>query len=220
MAEHRRWRWPLVLLALGLGLAWLPLIWNAPLALSGLVLAQPFLLLGWSGWRGSRKWPGTGFPFLADLPSVILLWSLAFTLLALIVAWPLQALLDNGALVPALVLSLCTGFVLLALWRLWPAFAQAARHGQSFGALLTAATRAGQVDLLRGVVITLLVFCVLALGLGLIWPGVVPAVARLPMLVAYPLLALLAHMEIHRRADRLATSAVPAVLPTPVLETV
>ena len=220
MAEHRRWLWPWVLLTLGLGLAWLPLIWSAPVALAGVVLAQPFLLLGWSAWRGSRKWPGPGFPLFADLASVTVLWALAFALLALIVAWPLQALLDNGALVPALVLSLCTGFVLLGLWRLWPAFAQAARHGQSFGTLLTAATRAGQVDWLRGLVITLLVFAVLALGLGLIWPGVVPTAARLPLLVAYPLLALLAHMEVHRRADRLPTSALSALLPLPITDTV
>ena len=75
---------------------------------------------------------------------------------------------------------------------------------------MTAATRTGQIELARGLVITLLVFAVLALGLALIWPGVVPAEVRLPLLLAYPVLSLLAHMEIHRRADRLPTPALAA----------
>ena len=48
---------------------------------------------------------------------------------------------DSGALVPALVLGLCAGVALLGTWRLWPAFAQAARHPQRFAHLLGAATR-------------------------------------------------------------------------------
>lgn len=218
MAERSRLGWPLALLLLGLALAWLPTVLDAPLALAGLVLAQPALLLAWSGWRGTRELPRPKFPLLADAVSVAILWSLAFVLLAAIVAWPLQALLDNGALVPALVLSLCAGFVLLGLWRLWPAFAQAARHGQSFTGLLTAATRSGNVELARGLVITLLVFSVLAFGLALIWPGIVAGVARLPLLLAYPVLALLAHAEIHRRADRLPTPAAAPQVVSPGAE--
>ena len=94
------------------------------------MLAQPALLLGWSGWRGSRDLRKPRFPLLADAVSVAILWSLAFALLATVVGWPLRALLESGALVPALVLSLCVGCALLGFWRLWPAFAQASRHGQ------------------------------------------------------------------------------------------
>ncbi|MBP8098480.1 MAG: ankyrin repeat domain-containing protein, partial [Arenimonas sp.] len=192
---------------LGLASAWLPVALPEPWMLAGLVLAQPALLLGWSGWRGSRDLRKPKFPLVADAASVAILWSLAFALLAMVVGWPLLSLLESGALVPALVLSLCVGCALLGFWRLWPAFAQASRHGQSFTGLVTAATRTGQIELARGLVITLLVFAVLALGLALIWPGIVPANVRLPLLLAYPVLSLLAHMEIHRRADRLQTSA-------------
>ena len=207
MAERSRLIWPAGLLALGLGLAWLPVFADWPWARMGPILAQPALLLAWSGWRGSRDLARPKFPLLADAASVTILWSLAFILLAVIVAWPLRALLESGALVPAMVLSLCVGCALLGVWRLWPAFAQAARHGQSFTGLLTAATRTGQVELMRGLVITLLVFALLALGLALIWPGIVVGPARIYLLLAYPVLALLAHIEIHRRADRVATSA-------------
>jgi len=210
MADRARLIWPAGLILLGLALAWLPAALADPWALAGLVLAQPALLLGWSGWRGSRVLRKPKFPLAADAASVAILWSLAFALLATVVGWPLRSLLESGALVPALVLSLCAGCALLGFWRLWPAFAQAARHGQSFSGLLTAATRTGQVELARGLVITLLVFAVLALGLALIWPGIVPAQARLPLLLAYPVLSLLAHMEIHRRADRLSTLALAA----------
>jgi ankyrin repeat protein len=218
MAERSRWLGPLALLLLGLALAWLPTWIGSPLALAGLVLAQPALLLGWSGWRGSRDLAQPRFPLLVDAASVAILWTLAFALLAVIVAWPLKALLDNGALVPALVLSLCVGFVLLGLWRLWPAFAQAARHGQSFAGLLSAATRGGGNELGRGLAITMLVFAVLALGLILVWPGIVVGGVRPMLLLGYPLLSLLAHVEIHRRADRLPGAQMAAAPATPVIE--
>ena len=206
------------LLALAFMLAWLPLALESRLALAGLVLAQPLLVLGWSAWRGSRDlrlaWPS----LLADAGAVFALWLLAFGLEALIVAWPLRALLDNGALIPALVLSLCAGFVVLALWRLWPGFAQAARHGQNLAGLLSAATRSGSSDPVRGLVITALVFTVLSLCLGLTWPGLVPAAWRVPALLALPVLSLLAHMEIHRRADRPHPAVVTRVDALPIEE--
>ncbi len=210
MAERMSRRLAGALLLLGLGLAWLPAAWPNALALAGLFLAQPLLVLGWSLWRGSRDPRAPRMPLGVDALAVAALWGLAFGLEALIVAWPLRALLDNGALVPALVLSLCVGFVLLGLWRLWPAFAQAARHGQRFGALLVAAARHGSREALRGGVITVLVFAVLSLGLLIAWPDVLPASVQFPLLLAYPVLSLLAHLEIHRRADR---QALPAGLP-------
>lgn len=210
MAERRARAWALAGLLPGLALAALPLAWDAPAAALGLVLAQPLLLLGWSGWRGSRALPRPRFPLLADATSVGLLWVLAFALLALAVAWPLRALRDSGALLPALLLGLCSGVVLLGLWRLWPAFAQAARHGQGIGSLLGAAARTGAMELGRGLEITALVFVVLALGLALGWPGLLPDALRTPLLWAFPVLSLLAHVEIHRRADRLPGAAMAA----------
>jgi uncharacterized protein len=166
------------------------------------VLAQPVLALAWSGWRGSRDLRQPIGRLLADAGAVTALWLLAFGLEALIVAWPLRALLDNGALVPALVLSLCAGFVVLGLWRLWPGFAQASRHGQSLAGLVAAATRTASADPMSGLVITALVFVLLSLCLALSWPSVVPDAWRTPLLFAFPVLSLLAHIEIHRRAGR------------------
>ncbi len=213
MADRRTLAWSLAALVPGVALAWWPLLQASPWSAVGLVLAQPLLLLGWSAWRGSRQWPRPRFPLAIDATGVALLWILAFALLALIVVWPLRAVLDSGAIVPVLVLSLCAGFVLLGLWRVWPAFAQAARHPQGFASLLGAATRSGSLDLGRGLEITGLVFGVLALGLGLAWPGLLPPSARHALLWAYPLLCLLAHAEIHRRADRLPQALLPAAAP-------
>ncbi len=200
MADKARWLWSSGLLGAGLALGWLPLMVDAPWALSGLVLAQPLLVLGWSGLRGSRKLPKPPFPLYADAFALTLLWTLAFALMAVIVAWPLLALLDTGALVPALVLSLCAGFVLLGLWRVWPAFTQAARSGQSFVGLLGAATREGMLEPTRGLAVTALAFVLIGGGLALAWPGIVGGPARWPLLLAYPLLSLLAHAAIHRLA--------------------
>ena len=210
MAEPGSRRLAGATLLAGVALAALPALLPGLLAQAGPFLAQPVLVLGWSLWRGSRQQRAPRMPLAADALAVAALWGLAFGLEALVVAWPLRALLDNGALIPALVLSLCVGFVLLGLWRLWPAFAQAARHGQGFGALLAAAARHGGREPVRGGIITVLVFVVLSGGLVLAWPALLPDALRLPALLAYPVLSLLAHLEIHRRADR---QALPAGLP-------
>ena len=210
MAEPGSRRLAGATLLAGVALAALPALLPGLLAQAGPFLAQPVLVLGWSLWRGSRQPRAPRMPLAADALAVAALWGLAFGLEALVVAWPLRALLDNGALIPALVLSLCVGFVLLGLWRLWPAFAQAARHGQGFGALLAAAARHGGREPVRGGIITVLVFVVLSGGLVLAWPALLPDALRLPALLAYPVLSLLAHLEIHRRADR---QALPAGLP-------
>lgn len=207
MADARPALRPWALLALGLGLAWSTLaLPTQPVAIALLLaLAQPVLVLGWSALRGSRDLARTRFPLLADLASISLLWLLAEGLLALAVSWPLESLRESGALMPALGLSLSAGFVLVGLWRLWPAFAQASRHGQSFAGLLSAVGDAGA---LRGLAIAAVVFAVIALGLCLAWPGVLPAPARLPVLIAYPLLALAAHAFVHRHGDLARTAPV------------
>lgn len=199
MAERRRgWRaW--AGLALGFALAWSALAPLVPLAVAVLLLlAQPALVLGWSGLRGSRDLARPNFPLLTDAVAVGLLWLLPGLLLALVVAWPLQSLRASGALLPALGLSLCAGFVLLAVWRMWRSFAQAARKPQSFAALVSAAWREGDVGDARGLLIALPVFAVLSLVLVLAWPGLVPPLARWPMLLAFPALALALHALVHR----------------------
>lgn len=213
MADRRRLAWSAGLLLIGVLLAWTPVLVDSPWAVVALVLAQPALLLAWSGLRGSRELPRPRFPLLADAASVMLLWVLSFLLLALIIGWPLRSVLESGSLVPVLLLSLCAGCVLLGLWRMWPAFAQAARHGQGFASLLSAAARDGKVEMARGLVITLLVFAILAACLLLVWPGLVDGPLRNALLLAFPGLALAGHALIHRRADGEALSVSAAVVP-------
>ncbi|MEO8160484.1 MAG: hypothetical protein ABI588_03620, partial [Arenimonas sp.] len=199
MAERARPAATLGLLGAGLVLALLPAWLGSRWALAGLLLAQPPLLLAWSHWRGrNRGEPPTAWQ--QDLVGVALLWWLAFGLLSLLLAWPLLSLLENGALVPALLLSACAGFVLIALWRLWPAFSQAARSAHSFPSLVTIAARGGPRPTAFGLLLATLVFALLALSFALVWPGLVLAPFRQPLLFSFPLLSLLVHAAVHRVA--------------------
>src|SRR4249919_3041962 len=155
MAERARPAATLGCLAAGLALGSLPSWLDSRWALAGLLLAQPPLLLAWSLWRGrERGAPPT--PWHQDLLGVALLWWLAFGLLALMLSWPLLALLESGGLVPALLLSTCAGFVLIAFWRLWPAFAQAARSAHSFPSLVAIAARGGPRPTAWGLLLSML----------------------------------------------------------------
>lgn len=215
MAEGRRAHLAWAVLALGFCLAWLPLAVRSPLASLGLALAQPLLVLAWSRLRGSRELQRPKFPLARDLGALLFLWLPAFALLALAIAWPLDALRESGALKPALVLSFCVGCVLLGLWRLSPAFAQAARRGQSIGALIGAATQSQRSGASPGLAIALAVFAVLALGIALAWPALIPDAVRPWLLLAFPLLSLLLHAGVHRLAAVSIASALEAAGPTP-----
>jgi hypothetical protein len=206
MADARRRALPWALLAVATGLCWLPLLPRVPLSWLGPLLAQPLLSLGWSGVRGSRDFARPGYPLLADLGSLASLWLLSFALLALLVAWPLEALRENGSLNSALTLSFCLGCMLLGLWRLWPSYVESARRGQSFSRLLLAGQGADQAAM-SGLAATLWVFAVLVVGLALAWPGLLVPAWREPGLWAFPALAWLAHARLHHRARVPATVA-------------
>ncbi len=196
MAERARPAVTLGCLAAGLVLALLPALLGSRWALLGLLLAQPPLVLAWSSWRGrAADTPPTHWG--QDLLALLLLWGLSFGLTALLLAWPLMALLETGALVPALLLSLGCGFVLIALWRLWPAFATAARSAHAFPALVASAARGGPRPTGWGFAIALGAFVLLALGLVLAWPALLPPLWRLPLLYAFPLVSLLVHALLH-----------------------
>ena len=155
-------------LALAFALSWLPLVLAAWPSQLGLWLAQPLLVIGWARLRGDRD---RQLPVADDALALLLLWGMAAALLALVAAWPLETLIESGALLPALGLSLCVGVVLLALWRLWPSFALAAHSGGRFARLLAVSGATGPADFRRGLAITGLVFALLAFGLSLAWPG-------------------------------------------------
>jgi hypothetical protein len=206
MVEGRRRSLAWACVAAAVGLCWLPLMPQLPMAWLGPMLAQPVLALGWSGVRGSRDLGRPAYPLSADIASLATLWWLSFALLALTIAWPLQALRESTALTPALVLSFCLGCVFLGLWRLWPAYVEAARQGQSFSRLVLASPGQDAVGPLAGLTATLWVFVVLLVGLALSWPGLLLPTWRNTGLWLFPALAWLAHARLHHRAGPVATA--------------
>ena len=184
---------------------WLPLVAGVLLALLAGVpeaavaalaacLAQPALALG------LRARLGGGLPAGAalrrDLLALLLLWSLALAAGALLVGWPLSALVaSRGASPgPALALSATAGLGVIALWRLWPLWQRAEGEG---GRTLAGHWRSlDEVDgsSWRGLGAALAIAAILALALALAWPGLVAGGARWILAVlaaiAWPLLHL------------------------------
>ena len=109
---------PWLAFALGLGLASL-VLQGGPLALVGVVLAQPAIALAVSWWRGTRpRAPGQGW--VQEVFSLLLVWAAGFLLAGVLLAWPLLALRQSGSLPAALGLSAAAGVLLIGLWRSWP----------------------------------------------------------------------------------------------------
>ena len=196
MAEAwRSWR-PWLWLTVGLAAALAPLAGTAAWLSAGLWLAQPLLAIACSGLRGSRSLSIEPASLLRQALGLAGLWGLAYLALALVVAWPLEALRESGALMPALAVSLTAGLVLLGLWRLWPVFGLAERENASRTELFASAGTGGQHDAGRGLAVATAVFAVLALGLALVWPELLPPAWRLAALLAQAVLALAAHAAI------------------------
>ena len=105
--------------------------------------------------------------------------------MALMLAWPLLALLETGAMVPTLLLSGCAGFVLIGSGASLPAFAQAARSARSFRRCRRSRARRTAPDRL-GPAAGRPAFALLALVFLLSWPGLVPGGARLHWCSRFP----------------------------------
>jgi ankyrin repeat protein len=208
MAEARRPRLAWAWLALGAGLSLLPL-WAHPAALLGTWLAQPAWVLGLALQRGLRSQAGVR----GDALSLAVLWAVGFAGLALAAGWPLSALRDTGSLAAALALSGMVGAALLCLWRGWPAFGLAGREGGRLPALVAAVGSGGPADAGRGFVVAVAVLVVLAGGLLLAWPGLVPASWRPAAVLAQLASALLAHVLVQRFG---AAPSPPPVLSLPI----
>ena len=128
MADLRRMLLsPISLLLAGLVLSALT-VFAGPLAAVAGVLAQPTFAIAVSAWR-RRDELTTPSAWRRDALALLGLWSVGIAAIALLVAWPLRALMDSGSLASALVLSGVAGLALLGLWRLWPLWHAVEREG-------------------------------------------------------------------------------------------
>ncbi|MGY0612710.1 ankyrin repeat domain-containing protein [Luteimonas sp. A501] len=183
-----------LLLAAGAVFALLAGVPEAPVAAAAAWLAQPVLALGLRGLRGGSLPAGAGLR--RDLLALALLWALAMASTALLVGWPLSALLASGgaSLGAAVALSATAGLGVIALWRLWPLWHLVEGEGGRGLAGHWHALDGHDGSSWRGLGAALAIAAVLALGLALAWPGLVAGGLRWPLAalaaLAWPLLHL------------------------------
>ena len=101
------------------------------LAVVGGLLAQPVLAL--AARRQRRPAPLSPSHLRIELAPLLALWTVAIGGLALLLAWPLSALLASGSLPAALALSAVAGGALIVLWRFWPVWQGLERDGGALG---------------------------------------------------------------------------------------
>ena len=169
-----------------LGVALAALGWvGGPLAAFGAWLAQPALALAWSWQRGSRPLP-VARDWRESLPALLIAWGGAFVTVAVLIAWPLSALGDSGSLQAALGLSAVVGVLLIGLWRTWPLWQGIEREPGSLGWHWRALAER-DFHAWRGLGVAALVALVIAGGLVLAWPDLLPAQTRLIVAPIYVL---------------------------------
>ena len=157
-------------------------------------LAQPAHAMG------LRLLSGGGLPaaraLRRDVLAIALLWALAIAATALLVGWPLSALIGSGgaSLGAVVALSATAGLGVIALWRLWPLWALA--EGEGGRSLSGQWRRMDDLDgsSWRGLGAALALAGILALALALAWPGLVAGGLRWALAagaaLAWPLLHL------------------------------
>lgn len=190
-----RWPWA-ALLAGGVALAALTGLGGAVAAVAG-TIAQPLIALGVRHAR-DRTALGTG-SLRRDLGPLLLAWALAVAAVALIVSWPLSALLESGSLIATLTLSAAVALVMVALWRLWPLLHALQVSGGVVGDLWS------DLDLLergawRGLGVALAVAVPAAAVVVLAWPGILGGGARWVVAGAFAVIAPLLHLWLQRTA--------------------
>ncbi|TDK27153.1 hypothetical protein E2F46_02765 [Luteimonas aestuarii] len=209
MPEPTPSRLPVVAaLVLGVGLCLLAGGHVVLAALAGL-LAQPVLALAVRGWR--RAWPATRSALLRDGGALLALWTAAFVLCALLVAWPLGALRDSGGLGAALALSAAVGLSVIGLWRTWPLWHALEATG---GGLRPHWQALGDHDVSSwcGFVAGTCVSVILAFVLLLAWPGLVEGSIRWALAVGLAVASVLLHGVLQRlRAPEALPIAIPVV---------
>ncbi|TYT26079.1 hypothetical protein FZO89_07305 [Luteimonas viscosa] len=172
------------------------------------VLAQPALALAARGWRVRQAMDRAAL--LGDARALLTLWSLGLGVAALLVAWPLLAVLQSGGLGAALALSAVAGLCVLGLWRTWPLWHATEGEG---GPLARHWRALGDRDASgwHGVAAAACVAAILACIVLLAWPQWLLPQARWALAgacaIAWPLL--------HHLLQRLPA---PGVLAIPVVE--
>ncbi len=112
-----------------------------------------------------------------DALMLTLLWGGALGLVTVLIAWPLSALRQSGALGAALALSVVAGVCLIGLWRTWPLWHALERDGGSLAQRWQALSE-HDVGAWRGLGAATTIAAILATILLLAWPGLLAPMAR------------------------------------------
>ncbi|KGM52778.1 ankyrin [Lysobacter concretionis Ko07 = DSM 16239] len=165
------------------------------LAAAGGILAQPLLALAARYQR--RQAPLILARLRTEFVPLLLLWASTVAAFALLVAWPLSALLAGGSLPATLGLSVAVGIALLVLWRLWPLWQGLERDG---GALGDHRRALGGLELgaWRGLAVASAVVAVAGLILCLAWPGLVAGGLRWGLVACLLLASVALHLWLQR----------------------
>nr|WP_246022989.1 ankyrin repeat domain-containing protein [Lysobacter terrigena] len=135
------------------------------------------------------------------------LWTVATLGIAVVLGWPLSALLHSGSLPATIALSLAVGIALLVLWPMWTLWSGVERDGdwrEHLDALHDVDRTAW-----RGLGVAAAVVVIAAETLLLAWPGLLVGAARIATAVAVAVIGPVLHLAIQRAAG--ATPAVERV---------
>lgn len=172
MADSRFSRGSMMLAAAGLVLIGVAGFGGWLAALGGL-LAQP--LLGLAARHQRAPVPLVVARLRIELWPLLALWVLAVGGFALVIVWPLSALLASGSLPATLGLSVMVGGALIVLWRLWPLWQGLERDGGALGDHRRA-LEGLEPGAWRGLMVAVAVAAIAALIVILAWPDwLVPA---------------------------------------------
>ncbi|MCJ0826446.1 ankyrin repeat domain-containing protein [Luteimonas sp. 50] len=169
----------------------------------GATLAQPAFALALARWGGPATEGGVRRALQQQALALLVLWGLAALTLALVLAWPLSALLDSGSLAATLALSLVIGLAWLVLWRLWPLWrgvegegGSLPRHWQALALLDPGAW--------RGLGVAAIVLVLAAMPTVLAWPGLLGEATRWGLAAALAVASPLLHWLLQRTAPAAA----------------
>jgi len=198
MADTRRMPLsPIALLVAGVVLSGLA-VFAGPVAAVAGVLAQPAFALAVSSWRRRDEF-ATPLAWRRDALALLVLWSAGVAAVALLVAWPLRALMTGGSLGSALALSGVAGAALLGLWRLWPLWHGIERDG---GDLRDHWRRLSELEpgAWRGLAVALAVAAIAGLVIALAWPGLLADTTRWGVAALLACAAPVLHYVLQRQA--------------------